>query len=81
MSCTHTGPQDDYAGEMRRPSLSINFAASSPDPEWRPDQENPRFLKASIDGISYPPRSHSYDQQRGARTHACRVETHLDACL
>jgi uncharacterized protein YfaT (DUF1175 family) len=38
----HTGPQDDNPGEMRR--LTLDQLRRFPDPEWRPDAENPRFL-------------------------------------
>lgn len=38
----HTGPQGADPGEIRRPSLDqlMHF----PDPAWRPELENPRFL-------------------------------------
>jgi uncharacterized protein YfaT (DUF1175 family) len=38
----HTGPQNNGPGEMRR--LTIDQLRSFPEPEWRPDPENPRFL-------------------------------------
>lgn len=38
----HTGPQDGGPGEMRR--LTLDQLGRFPEPEWRPDSENPRFL-------------------------------------
>ena len=38
----HTGPQDASAGEMRR--LTLDELRRFPEPEWRPDPENPSFL-------------------------------------
>lgn len=38
----HTGPQDNGPGEMRR--LTLDQLRRFPEPEWRPDRENPRFL-------------------------------------
>ncbi len=38
----HTGPQDGGPGEMRR--LTLDQLHRFPEPEWRPDPENPRFL-------------------------------------
>jgi uncharacterized protein len=38
----HTGPQDGGPGEMRR--LTLDQLRRFPEPEWRPDPENPRFL-------------------------------------
>ncbi len=38
----HTGPRDDDAGEMRR--LTYDQLRRFPEPEWRPESENPRFL-------------------------------------
>ena len=38
----HTGPQDGGPGELRR--LTIDQLRRFPEPEWRPDSENPRFL-------------------------------------
>jgi uncharacterized protein len=38
----HTGPQDDSPGEMRR--LTLDQLRRFPEPEWRPESENPRFL-------------------------------------
>jgi uncharacterized protein len=38
----HTGPQDGGPGEMRR--LTPDQLRRFPEPEWRPESENPRFL-------------------------------------
>jgi len=38
----HTGPQGNGPGEMRR--LTLDQLRRFPEPEWRPDPENPRFL-------------------------------------
>jgi uncharacterized protein len=38
----HTGPQNDGPGEMRR--LTLDQLRRFPEPEWRPDAENPGFL-------------------------------------
>ncbi len=38
----HTGPQNASAGEMRR--LTLEELRRFPEPEWRPDPENPSFL-------------------------------------
>ena len=38
----HTGPRGDGPGEMRR--LTLEELRNFPQPEWRPDAANPRFL-------------------------------------
>ena len=38
----HTGPQGNSPGEIRR--LTTEQLLRFPEPEWRPDTENPRFL-------------------------------------
>ena len=38
----HTGPRGDVPGEMRR--LTLEELRNFPQPEWRPDAANPRFL-------------------------------------
>jgi uncharacterized protein len=40
----HTGPQEGGPGEMRR--LTLDQLRRFPEPEWRPESENPRFLGA-----------------------------------
>jgi hypothetical protein len=38
----HTGPEGQWAGEVRRPS--IRELLNHPEPRWRPVRGNPRFL-------------------------------------
>jgi uncharacterized protein YfaT (DUF1175 family) len=53
----HTGPDDSGPGEMRR--LTQDQLQRFPEPEWRPDPENPNFLGVYRWNILVTPGSHS----------------------